>query len=179
MPCLSKGKKCLQAGAAAFLGVISYGKRFIHQSVLTVPFLMIHSWAWLLDDREKVFLPCGSNRREPQGRKEGSVRVLAFASFCSVRRVFQSCVPTRVGADANVSRRDLALRLFVVMMCVLKRRVVVVCLAASCYLRCCVAAVRGWSAVLLYRGRPVEDGGGRPHFSISRPPLPDRNFGQG
>ena len=52
-----------------------------------------------------VVLPSGSSRGEPQGRKEGSVRVLAFASFGSV---VQSCDPARVG-DANVSRHDLAL----------------------------------------------------------------------
>ena len=44
-----------------------------------------------------------------------------------------------------------------------------VSLAASCYLRRCVATVCGWSTLFPYRGRPVEDSGGRPKcFIFSR-----------
>ena len=37
----------------------------------------------------------------------------------------------------------------------------------------------GLSTVIRNRGSPVCNCGGRPEFSISRPPLPDRNFGHG
>ena len=114
-------------------------------------------------------MPRGSSCGEPQARKGGSVRVLAFASFGSV---VQSCGPARIGSDANVSRRDLGVVTLIVMMC----------------LETCHFGV-SWSIVLLevlccscvagaYRGRPVEDGGPLKFFDLP-PPLPDRNFGQG